>query len=142
MLKAEVHQGLKLDRSKNLRLADYNVSTNHNLFGASWKTYSLKNKDDRHFLDMLEADTHRPFLVSLTCLVESPMKLYLLNQNHSSILFGSNDDENIKNVVRFEAELRWFDFLNLLPVDNKKSIGEWRIADFNNILNENPLFDE
>jgi hypothetical protein len=119
VLKAEVHQGLKLDRSQNLRLADYNVTSNHNLFGASWKTYSAKNKDDRHFLDMLEADSHRPFLVSLTCLVESPMKLYLKNQNHTSILFGTNDDENVKNVVRFEAELRWFDFLNLLPVDNK-----------------------
>jgi hypothetical protein len=27
-----------------------------------------------------------------------------------------------------------------LPVDNKKSIGDWKITDFNNILNENPLF--
>lgn len=42
--------------------------------------------------------------------------------------------------MKFEANLRWFDFMNLLPVDNKKSIGNWKITDFNNVLNENPLF--
>ena len=30
--------------------------------------------------------------------------------------------------------------MNLLPVNNKKSIGAWKITDFNNVLNENPLF--
>ena len=91
---------------------------------------------------MLEWDDHRPYLVSLTCLIESPMKLYVQNQNYSSVLFGSNDEESIKNVVRFEANLRWFDFLNVLPVDNKKSLGAWKITDFNNILNENQLFED
>jgi hypothetical protein len=80
--------------------------------------------------------------VSLTCLVESPMKLYVLNQNHSSVLFGSEDSEIVKNVVRYEANLRPIDFFNLLPVDNKMSIGEWKITDFNNVLNENPLFEK
>jgi hypothetical protein len=70
------------------------------------------------------------------------MKLYVQNQNYSSVLFGSNDEESIKNVVRFEANLRWFDFLNVLPVDNKKSLGDWKITDFNNILNENQLFED
>jgi hypothetical protein len=46
----------------------------------------------------------------------------------------------VKNVVKFEANLRWFDFLNLVPVENKK-IGEWKITDFNNVLDENLLFD-
>jgi hypothetical protein len=58
------------------------------------------------------------------------------------VLFGSEDEENVKNVVRFEANLHWFDFFNLLPVNNKRSLGDWRIADFNNVLNENALFDE
>ena len=60
----------------------------------------------------------------------------------SKVLFGSDDDESIKNVVKFEANLRWFDFFNLLPVENKKSIGEWKITDFNSVMNENPLFEE
>ena len=68
------------------------------------------------------------------------MKLFVFNQNHSSVLFGSEDTESVKNIVRFEANLRWFDFFNMLPVDNKKSIGEWKITDFNNVLNENALF--
>lgn len=77
VLKAEVSQGLVLDRANNAPLSDYNVSSNHSMFGADWKTYSHKKFDDRHFLDFLEADTHRPYLVSLTCLVESPMKLFV-----------------------------------------------------------------
>lgn len=93
-------------------------------------------------MDFLELDQHRPYLVQMTCLIESPMKLYVMNQNYSSILFGSNDEEHVKNVVKFEANLRWFDFMNLLPVDNKHEIGQWKITDFNNVLNENPLFDE
>ena len=146
ILKAEVKQGLDVNRDNNNRsIKDYNVSNNHNIFGAKWQTFAQKNTnlDQRHVLDsMLEWDDHRPYLVSLTCLIESPMKLYVQNQNYSSVLFGSNDEESIKNVVRFEANLRWFDFLNVLPVDNKKSLGEWKITDFNNILNENQLFED
>ena len=114
------------------------------MFGAKWNTYAPKNdlKDSRHFLDVLQADSHRPFLLQLTCLIESPMKLYVLNQNYSSVLFGSDDQETVKNVVKFEANLRWFDLINLLPVNNKKTLGDWRITDFNNVLNENPLFVE
>jgi len=70
------------------------------------------------------------------------MKLYVLNQNCSQVLFGSDDDESIKNVVRFEANLRWFDFLNLMPVNNKHSVGQWKITDYNNVLNENPMFED
>ena len=50
-------------------------------------------------------------------------------------------DAMVTNVVKFEAELRWFDFFNLLPVENKKQIGDWRITDYNFTLNENPLFE-
>jgi hypothetical protein len=57
-------------------------------------------------------------------------------------LFGNDNEETVKNVVRFEANLRWYDFFNLLPVNNKNSIGQWKITDFNNCLNENPLFDQ
>ena len=123
-------------------MKDYSVSKNHNIFGAPWKTYVRNSYDGRHALDILELDEHRPYLVSLTCLVESPMKLFVYNQNHSSVLFGSDDHESVKNVVKFEANLRWFDFFNLLPVDNKHEIGQWKITDFNNVLNENPLFQD
>ena len=91
---------------------------------------------------MMDTYNHRPYLVALTCVVESPMKLFVYNQNHSSVLFGSQDQESIKNVVRFEANLRWFDFMNLLPVNNKKAVGNWKITDFNNVLNENVLFED
>ena len=79
ILKAEVHQGLNLDRSQNLPLNAYNVTGNHSISGAPWRTYSSKTNDRRHFLDVLEADTHRNYLVQLTCVVESPMKLFVYN---------------------------------------------------------------
>lgn len=139
VLKVEVNQGVSVNRDQNFALKDYRVTQNHGIFGAKWTTYQSGRN---HVLDILDVDENRPYLVSLTCLVESPMKLYVLNQNHSSVLFGSEDSESVKNVVRFEANLRWFDFFNLLPVNNKHSIGQWKITDFNNILNENPLFDK
>lgn len=65
------------------------------------------------------------------------MKLFVQNQNYSAILFGSNDEENVKNVVRFEANVRWLDLFKVLPVSNKPNF-DWKITDFNNVLNENP----
>ena len=43
------------------------------------------------------------------------MKMYVQNQNYSAILFGSSDEEYVKNVVRFETNLRWLDFGKILP---------------------------
>ena len=47
------------------------------------------------------------------------MKLYVQNQNYSSVLFGSTDEENVKNIVRFEANVKWYDLFKILPVNNK-----------------------
>ena len=43
--------------------------------------------------------------------------------------------------MRVEANVKWTDFLKLLPVDNGPSY-DWKITDFNNVLNENPFFAE
>ena len=67
------------------------------------------------------------------------MKLYVQNQNYSSILFGATDKESVKNVVRFEANVRALDLIDLLPVGNKPSL-HWKITDFNDIMNGNPYF--
>ena len=68
------------------------------------------------------------------------MKLFVQNQNYSAVLFGSNDQDHVKNVVRFEANFKWFDLFKLVPVANK-SPQKWKITDFNNVLNENPYFE-
>ena len=73
-------------------------------------------------------------------MVESPMKLYVQNQNFTSVLFGSQDAEPVKNIVRFEANMNFVDFLDVLPYDNKPSKG-WKITDFNDLMNQNPYFD-
>ena len=105
--------------------------------GAPANFYTLKSTQPS-VLDFLE-ESNRPYLVAVTAVLESPMKLFVQNQNYSKILFGSNDQEVVKNVVRFEANLKWHDLLRVLPVDNKRP-QPWKITDFNNLMNENPLF--
>lgn len=107
------------------------------LLGANYNYYKPTD-DDRSFLDHMDSE-HKPYVVAITVLFESPMKMYVQNQNFSAVLFGSSDEEHVKNVVRFETNLRWVDFGKLLPTSNKPPQG-WRITDFNNVLNENPFF--
>ena len=84
---------------------------------------------------------YKPYVVSATLMIESPMKLYVQNQNFSSVLFGSTDEEQVKNVVRFEAQVRWLDLFKILNVENKPWFN-WKITDFNNVLNENPIIPQ
>jgi len=84
---------------------------------------------------------YKPYVIAATVVIESPMKLFVQNQNFSSILFGSADTEIVKNVVRFETQCRWLDIFKILPVENKASF-DWRITDFNNVLNENPYLPQ
>lgn len=111
--------------------------TNSTMLGSKCDYYTAKN-GEKSVLDFL-GENHRPYLVAVTTLIESPMKLFVQNQNYSKILFGSDDAETVKNVVRFEANLGWTDLLRILPVDNKRP-QPWKITDFNNLMNENPLF--
>ena len=100
VLKVEVHHGIHLERSKNKPAKEYNI-TKGKLFGATQTIYTPKN-DQRSFLDNLD-NNYKPYVVAATVLIESPMKLYVQNQNFSAVLFGSTDKEMVKNVVRFEA---------------------------------------
>ena len=53
----------------------------------------------------MDAD-HNPYNVAITALIESPMKLFVQNQNYSKILLGNDNQETAKNVVRFETNLK------------------------------------
>lgn len=104
VLKVEVSHGLKVDRASNGQAQDWNV-TQSSLFGAPCTYYTPAN-DTRDCIDGLDED-HRPYCVAVTTVIESPMKLFVQNQNYSKILLGSDNEELVKNVVRFEANLRW-----------------------------------
>lgn len=136
LLKVEVFNGLEVDRSANGQASDYTATETH-ILGVP-TTYYVPNNDTRHVFDFMKND-HRPYLVAVTALIESPMKMYVQNQNFSQVLFGSQDDEHVKNVVRFEANIRASDLLDIFPINNKRSLN-WKITDFNNIMNENPYF--
>lgn len=101
-------------------------------------TYYTPANDTRSVFDNFEPN-RKPYLIQITALIESPMKLFVQNQNYSEVLFGSNDQEHIKNVVRFEANVYWTDFFKVMTEDNKRSL-KWKITDFNNLMNENPHF--
>jgi hypothetical protein len=139
VLKVEINHGINFERDSNGSEDRYNVSTG-SILGAPTTYYTPKEEfDTRHWLDCFE-DDHRPYNICVTTMIESPMKLYVQNQNYSSILFGSKDEESVKNVVRFEANVRGIDLFNMLPIDNKKSL-DWKITDFNDIMNGNPHFE-
>lgn len=116
VLKAEVSYGLNTERKNNLPKDQYTVKKK-TMFGAKYNYYTPVN-DTRSFLDHMNSD-HKPYVVAITVMFESPMKMFVQNQNYSAILFGSNDEETVKNVVRYEANFRWLDFGKLLPVSNK-----------------------
>lgn len=86
LLKVEIHKGLQVDRNANGSKDDYSISKSKWL-GADYTVYQPKN-DTRHFLDHLDSN-HKPFVLAVTALVESPMKLHVMNQDYSSVLFGS-----------------------------------------------------
>ena len=110
--------------------------------GAKYFHYKHNNPESKSIFDAIDY-TKKNYLVAVTALVESPMKMFVFNQNRSSILFGNDSEEAVKNVVRFEANMRPYEFLKLLDVDNKPRLRqEWRITDFNNVLNENPYFQQ
>jgi hypothetical protein len=102
VLKIEIHHGLKVQRSQNASQEDYTISSS-SILGAPTKYYVPK-KDARTVLDNFEPN-HKPYVIAVTALIESPMKMYVQNQNYSKILFGSDDQELVKNVVRFEANV-------------------------------------
>ena len=75
------------DRASN-GPADSYVTQETSILGAPATYYVSKENDTRSFFDFLD-DDHRPYLVAVTAMIESPMKLYVQNQNFSSVLFGS-----------------------------------------------------
>lgn len=76
LLKVEISHGLKVERDSNGTVEDWNVS-NSTVLGAPTKYFTPAN-DSRDIIDSITAD-HKPYNVALTCLIESPMKMYVQN---------------------------------------------------------------
>jgi hypothetical protein len=136
VLKIEITHGLSVERAQNGNAEDW-VKSESTLLGTSC-TYYTPVDDQRDVIDGLTVE-HRPYNVAITALIDSPMKLFVQNQNYSKILLGNDNDELAKNVVRFETNLKWSELLDVLPVANKAP-RNWKITDFNNLMNENPHF--
>ena len=133
-MSVEINHGLDIERKNNAALEDYDI-TKSSIIGTPCTYYVPKNKPR----DLIDGYDAAPYSVAVTALIDSPMKLFVQNQNYSKILFGSDDAEMCTNVVRFEANMKWTDLFRVLPVYNKPSL-KWKITDFNNLMNENPHF--
>lgn len=86
LLKIEIHHGISADRSKNMPASEYNI-TKGKLMGAPQTVY-IPKVDTRTVWDHLDYN-YKPYTIAATVLIESPMKLFVQNQNFSSVLFGS-----------------------------------------------------
>jgi hypothetical protein len=137
LLKCELTHGLSVDRDANGQKGDWNVARD-TIMGAPVEYFTAKD-DQRSFWDNFDSGK-QPYTIAFTCMVESPMKLYVQNQNYSKVLFGSTNQDLVKNVVRFEANCYWTDMVNFLPVNNKKSL-KWKITDFNDLMDANKQFE-
>ena len=113
VLKVEISHGLNMDRETNGNAEDWTTSES-SVLGAPC-TYYTPVKDESSIFDFLDSDEKKPYNVAVTALIESPMKLYVQNQNFSSILLGNDNNEMVKNVVRFETNLRWSDLTDVIP---------------------------
>lgn len=136
ILKVEVSHGIGVERDANGTAEDWNVSQS-SLLGAPC-TYYTPTNDQRDCIDGLDGD-YKPYNIAVTAMIDSPMKLFVMNQNYSKILLGNDNDELAKNVVRFETNVSWTELFDVLPTFNKPP-RDWKITDYNNLMNENPQF--
>lgn len=74
VLKIEISHGVSMERSQNLPKDAYTV-VESSIMGAPCHYYKTGQES---FRDWMKED-HRPYLVAVTTLVESPMKLFVQN---------------------------------------------------------------
>jgi len=86
VLKCEISHGLNVERSLNGVEADWSKQES-SVLGAT-ANYYTPSDDQRSFLDNLEVN-RKPYCIAVTALIESPMKMFVQNQNYSKVLFGS-----------------------------------------------------
>lgn len=79
VLKVEINHGLWVDRASNSTAqSDYQISQTTTM-GAPTTYYVKGAHEDRDWLAALDTEKWRPFCVAVTCLIESPMKLFVQN---------------------------------------------------------------
>lgn len=76
VLKVEVNHGLWVDRASNSAQSDYKI-TQTNTLGAPTTYYQKGPVESRDWITSLDTEKWRPFCVAVTCLIESPMKLFV-----------------------------------------------------------------
>ena len=133
ILDVELTHGLPLDAKDRLPREEYDV-TEDTFLGAKCTTYSQKNGRKHGILDNLNTE-YKPYVLTTTPLIQSPMKLFVWNQNRTAVLFGNQEPDLASNIVKFSVALRLNDFKSVLPIPNKpRLIDDMIITDFNNVM--------
>lgn len=89
ILKVDLTHGLPLNRLERHAISNYDV-VKEDLFGAPLTRYHLKGTKPHSLLDNLLTD-YRPYTLAVTVAMQSPMKLFVWNQNRSAVIFGNKD---------------------------------------------------
>lgn len=135
ILRTELYKNLYINRYENKPYQNYKFTTNYTPLGSMVVAKEL-NEDTNSF-----ALNPKPFILATTMLIQSPMKMAILNQNMSKKIHGDEEEKVINYVVRFETQMNFSDFTWVLPTQNKpKRLRNTVIADFNNVIRGNPYF--
>jgi hypothetical protein len=137
LIGVELTHGLPLNRDERGPREAYNIKKG-SMLGAKCTTYTPKEGARHSLIDNIH-DDYKPYVLSVTTLVSSPMQLYVYNQDKSAVIFGNNskDAPNAKNIVKFEVPLRLWDFKSILPIPNKPRLIEGvKIVDWNGVMNQ------
>lgn len=151
-----MNSNLDIIRKKGYLIELENLKIKHDFEVIDWKLYKnlrVRREDNKKFVfenygkkfsiakyseDSSFFDNIRPFVLSSTLKIRTPMKLVVYNQNFSAKIFGKGKDEVMEYSVKFETELGLSDLFWILPVQNKPSRErQTRIVDINDILKGN-----
>ena len=133
ILDVELTHGLPLDTKDRLPREEYDV-VEGSFMGAKCTTYTEKGGKKHSLLDNFDT-SYKPYVMTTTALIHSPMKLFVYNQNRTSVLFGNQETDLATNIVKFAVPLRLNEFKSVLPIPNKpRLIDDMRITDFNNVM--------
>lgn len=125
--------GITLDKTQRGSKDDWSTSEG-SLLGAKCTTYTHKSGKKGGLIDNMFQD-YKPYNLSVTAQIHSPMKLFVWNQNRSKVIFGSDDSERVSNLIKFEMPMRLVDFGRFMPTRNKpRLIERIKITDFNNCI--------
>jgi len=142
ILDFKIYKGLYVDRDKNGNMSDYIVGKG-SVYGLWPKciVYKRRNQTLNDDMEIIE-ETHKPYLIHVKVLIHSHMRLFGYTKNEFQLTSVNTElgDDMTPNIVQFEINVKGIEFYKILPTEGKAPLTrQWKMTDFNNALEGNPL---